>query len=670
MKKQHSNEMQSIRKKLLAAIAMLLVAVIMTVSSTYAWFTLSTAPEVKGITTTVGANGNLEIALGTYETVYGSETPGANEGDSMAVSDVKEANITWGNLVDVTTGYGLDKIKLYPTRLNANGNALNAFSPLQYAIYGTDGRVAELSGNTTLGTVNSTGEGFETMDTINFAGVNAIGSVSDISPRQFAERNYRNAIDGYRVSAQSEAKGAISLYAGALAELALDYQGGSSDATVAPEKIEILNNLITKLEKANDNIGKSLKSAALLSITCVADLSDAGWETVIATASDDAYTISDIIANLGSLAGAGAPTLTLPSAVTDVVDKHEAIATLLDDAKDELSTAAEDDTYTWGEVSATVGELLNKTGILICGQTIEAIAADKDVQAPGGAFEQVTTAVLNGGLKFEFDTGSGVFADIADLTGKYSTSIKFADDFKVEGIKIGTKPWPVEVKSASSNADKGDLGNAYTLLESIHAPATSDPSVAKALTDTYGYTVDMIFRTNATDSFLQLQTEAANRIYEGDESNAGLMGGGSNMSFTVSPEYNATKIKGIADGIRVVFYESTTTTANIIGVAGLDTTAGRESGDQYILDLKLKNYTIGSNGRITITGDKADASICALTANTAKKITALVYLDGDVIDNSDVGLVQSLDGKLNLQFSSSATLTPMVNNTLLNTVNG
>ena len=62
MNTQHSNEMKSIRKKLLAAIAMLLVAVIMTVSSTYAWFTLSTAPEVKGITTTVGANGNLEIA--------------------------------------------------------------------------------------------------------------------------------------------------------------------------------------------------------------------------------------------------------------------------------------------------------------------------------------------------------------------------------------------------------------------------------------------------------------------------------------------------------------------------------------------------------------------------------------------------------------------------------
>ena len=53
----------SIRKKLYSALAMLLVSSIMMVSSTYAWFVLSTAPEVTGIQTQVGANGALEIAL-------------------------------------------------------------------------------------------------------------------------------------------------------------------------------------------------------------------------------------------------------------------------------------------------------------------------------------------------------------------------------------------------------------------------------------------------------------------------------------------------------------------------------------------------------------------------------------------------------------------------------
>ena len=54
---------RDIKTKLMAAICMLLVSSIMMVSTTYAWFTLSTAPEVTGINTAVGANGNLEIAL-------------------------------------------------------------------------------------------------------------------------------------------------------------------------------------------------------------------------------------------------------------------------------------------------------------------------------------------------------------------------------------------------------------------------------------------------------------------------------------------------------------------------------------------------------------------------------------------------------------------------------
>ena len=57
-----NSEYRSIRKKLMVAIAMVLVASIMMVSASYAWFTLSTAPEVTGITTSIGSNGNLEMA--------------------------------------------------------------------------------------------------------------------------------------------------------------------------------------------------------------------------------------------------------------------------------------------------------------------------------------------------------------------------------------------------------------------------------------------------------------------------------------------------------------------------------------------------------------------------------------------------------------------------------
>ena len=105
----------SIRKKLIAAIAMLLVASFMVASSSYAWFTLSTAPEITGIKTSVGANGNLEMAL------YNGTEPTTGVGDSLA--NVLLKNLTWGNLVDLSdSAYGLDRITLLPSRLNVMDN--------------------------------------------------------------------------------------------------------------------------------------------------------------------------------------------------------------------------------------------------------------------------------------------------------------------------------------------------------------------------------------------------------------------------------------------------------------------------------------------------------------------------------------------------------------------
>ena len=172
----------------------------------------------------------------------------------------------------------------------------------------------------------------------------------------------------------------------------------------------------------------------------------------------------------------------------------------------------------------------------------------------------------------------------------------------------------------------------------------------------------------------RVQTDAANRIYDGND-NTELMGAGSNMSFTISGEYTTDKIDGLAEGIRVVFYDSTGADRAIFGVATLDTENGTVSGDQYKLKLKLVDYEINASG-VMVTrefleddnGTTVDESVAltALTANEAMRMTALVYLDGDVIDNSDAGIAAALNGKLNLQFTSSATLTPMDNETLKN----
>ena len=58
---------RSISKRLWAAVALLLISSILISSVSYAWLVLSRAPEVSGVTSTIGSNGNLEIALATTE---------------------------------------------------------------------------------------------------------------------------------------------------------------------------------------------------------------------------------------------------------------------------------------------------------------------------------------------------------------------------------------------------------------------------------------------------------------------------------------------------------------------------------------------------------------------------------------------------------------------------
>lgn len=83
---------KGIKAKLMAATSLLLVSAILLSLTTYAWFILSTAPEVTEMQTTAGANGSLEIALQSGDTVSDIKN---RVGDSSAVGSLKEANSTW-----------------------------------------------------------------------------------------------------------------------------------------------------------------------------------------------------------------------------------------------------------------------------------------------------------------------------------------------------------------------------------------------------------------------------------------------------------------------------------------------------------------------------------------------------------------------------------------------
>lgn len=193
-----------------------------------------------------------------------------------------------------------------------------------------------------------------------------------------------------------------------------------------------------------------------------------------------------------------------------------------------------------------------------------------------------------------------------------------------------------------------------------------------------------------------LQTDAISRVF-GNEAE-GVQGSGSYMEFTVgSADYTVMQMIELMNAVRVVFCDDA---GNIFGIAGLDvateivmdTESGNPvvAGDDDVLkdsnDKKLKFKNAGTtlsadgltikaslnlyefvvdNGVLTLTdkiaaNDSGATKLTELVQNKAKAVSALVYLDGDMVDNGDVAINgSSMTGTMNLQFSSSANLVPM-----------
>lgn len=126
-----------IRERLIAVAVLLAVSITMMASATFAWVVLTTKPELKGVSLSISGNGSLEIALVKPD---GSQPDASQIGDSVAAgTPIKDANLKWGNLVNVSEGYGLDSLVLRPAKLNPAG--LPHGRPLEGVVYGDDGRV-------------------------------------------------------------------------------------------------------------------------------------------------------------------------------------------------------------------------------------------------------------------------------------------------------------------------------------------------------------------------------------------------------------------------------------------------------------------------------------------------------------------------------------------------
>lgn len=689
-----------IRNKMVAAVSMLLVASIMMVSSTYAWFTLSTAPEVTGITTNVGANGNLEMMLlnkASFDST--AENLGVESGvnDSMAVVDVTEANLKWGNLVDLASqSYGLQSIVMNPARLNIQGNTTNGYkldsALLKAPSYTSDGRVLDVDKNTlTSGYSDGTWKWDETAP--NAYGVRVIGTTSGVTERLTAYRAAISARAAAIESAKNHARNSLLNNGQTLANIVV--KAALEDTpTFKIADLEALQKLVEQLKDANDAAGEAIVQTVLAyNLSNVRDSS--GNE-------DDKISDADV-ANLKK-AFENKAANALPNTFTRAADESktgtiltpsgtEGAVTKWSSNNDKITTAgnkiqelitANKPSYTNDDIMVVVNMLLDKSKATVAGVT------DPGRTDADRIIENLTKNNMI--LEVEMNQGSGIYADIAELAGDYNAS---GLQIRVTVGSLGNIP--VTVNMSTSVVAKDTTGTLPMIpkLNVGSAPAaTLDDSVKPLLTDHYGYALDFGFRTNAAASELQLQTADIQRVYSGEGASeaTATQGGGSYMEFRTSnpTNFSVDELRALMSALRVVFVEPVQTenagvTYNVLGVAAADITCstgdggatytytgGTPTGDGKGLkaELYLNNYEV-DGGILTLKGKKTtgesaaaaeDNTLTALTQNVAKKVTAIVYLDGDIVDNTMVAnAASSMTGSLNLQFSSSATLKPMEN---------
>lgn len=593
----------TLKSKLMAAVSMLLVSAIMVSVTTYAWFILSTAPEVKGMSTTVGSNGALEMALRTEEDINNITS---SVGDSSAKKSVVEANKTWGNLVDLNdASYGLSNITMYPARLNWKENSTDTLHSrnnlLSYAQYGTDGRIADLIAADS-GT--NTESGF--VSDANSYGVRAIGTAKDQDPKAAALDAAKNGFRNEFTNAKGAALTALNGSGQDIANIAYTHaktKGGTD--TYTADQVKAIKGALEGLKTASDNIEKALKYAV-----------------VAKDASENKITAFDAVTLDGS-----------NTLVGEYYVKLGKLRTAIDTALGQINSAVagEGGKYAWAQIETPYKALFDISNMTLSGKTSTEIQGMSESELTDWAL-----GMINTGKGLELNVSAGLFSDMANFVD----TIVSTANIEVNVTEKSTIKATITVNK-NTDVTEAHLVALQTTVNGYEFKG--DQASAKPfITDKYGYAVDLAFRSNA-EGKLMLSKQAANRV-DSDKTGTTLGGG---CFFTA----NAGSDPSALAALRIAFVNNEN---KVLAVGKLDmNAAGAAAANKYPVHL----YGFKVVDDVLTVSDTAitDDVILDLKANEAVALTAVVFMDGDATSFAQ----GEASGSLNLQFVTSATLKAM-----------
>ncbi|MBE6947886.1 MAG: hypothetical protein E7454_06540 [Ruminococcaceae bacterium] len=504
----------SIKERLLAVVALLMLASVIMVASTFAWVTLAQNPEATGIAMSISGNGNLEIALRNEDDTLPDPS---KIGDSVAAgTSIQDANITWGNLINLSEGYGLEGLTLRPAILDDYG--LQTGSPLWGAAYTPDGRVEKLQGdfaftNWEEGTGGKMGA-FVVPAVMKY-GIRAISSVRYENLSSSRVLLYMEAADERNMLAGSSyiAITANQSYMSSITGLMGDYMTWRLDAENYPDEKRICDKYIEPLYEMMCDLEGAYRQAGEAMVLLVnAQQLKLGGDSYNEA---NNYTYDQLIAGEALPAGTSLQGLTVfrkamagSGSTPGLLQDIETMRSYYERVKNNNGSV------TYSEIEGIV----NRTVHINSSRIRNASGVEYPVSGIGA---RVALAHYMGNDVKSAYIQQGYLKDFEHLTGRHmrvegvSVTVHYMTTVKMQAVVM------TERHRADLVSDPAYFSRSY---EATKNTAGADASKGTAIAaDTYGLAMDFWVRTNASGSLLTLN--GAVRVQEERVPAVGTVGG-------------------------------------------------------------------------------------------------------------------------------------------------
>lgn len=510
----YKDALPGLKERVVAVALLLVMSACMMTSATFAWITLSRSPEVSEMSTTVAANGNLEIALVDSE---GNVPAESKEGDSSAAQGIVASNLTWGNLINLSDPtYGLENIALRPALLSDYNR--NRY-PLYGATYGQDGRVISTSDRYEFATWTETSAGtkyFAAGDKSTY-GVRAIASVKyeNITGNEAMTEMWKAVNDAYddakevyldmiegvttvdkngTITCIDALEGMVQIFA----QEKIDNMLETTDGVVITANY---NGYVTYFYRMMEEFMTILnyEGEALLNL---ANLQ--AYASGYSTSTETFKSVDELLTayNNKTLSKYGVTLESLETFYSNyttlAADLNGNMKTLAEKCDPDTVPAASRPEVLWSDIKSVVNHLVNVNTTTLEGMEIGTMGSkDLDTLANIAMSSSTKSVVIKDGILEDFEQRVGT--RMADRTVNVSVYISIS----MSGININkTVKARVTTTASDSSAPYSSVTDRLATENMDTGSIQGGDATAK---DTYGMAIDLWARTNARDMVLTLE---------------------------------------------------------------------------------------------------------------------------------------------------------------------